>query len=115
LAVCRAFDPFIQGKLIPVGTFTYSDSIIYVYSDFAVSSLFMSAKGTQAISGKLEDLEPDPGSMRHGSLNESDGFNKNGIANSKRKETPAYALALSEVSPTSVFGHLRSGFHHRQR
>jgi hypothetical protein len=105
----------IQGKLILIGTFTYSDSIIYVYSDFAVSSLFMSAKGTQAISGKLEDLEPDPGSMRYGSRNESDGFNKNGIANSPRKETPAYALALGEVSPAGVFGHLRPGFYYCQR
>ena len=75
----------------------------------------MSAKGTQAVSGKLEDLEPDPGSMWHGSLNESDSVNKNGLANSARKETPAYALSFGEVSSAGISGHLRSGLHYRQR
>ena len=75
----------------------------------------MSAKGTQPISGKLEDLEPDPGSMRHGSQNESDSFDKSAIENCPRKETSAYAVSLGEVSSTGMFGHLRSGFHYRQR
>jgi hypothetical protein len=98
---------------LSTGTFTCSNSIICVYSDFAVSSLFMSAKGTQAISGKLEDLEPDPGSMWHGSRNESDSLDRNGIANSPRKETPAHAPAVGKVSLARLPGHFRTGLYHR--
>src|SRR3954468_19914745 len=75
----------------------------------------MSAKGAQAFSGKLEDLEPDPGSIRHGSRNESDSLDKTGLANFPRKETPAHALALGEVSTAGISGHLLSGLHHRHR
>lgn len=101
----------LQKKLIFPNTLACSNSLTYVYSDFAFGLMFMSAQSAFSI---YEDPDPEPfvGSLTacNGNLGE---FGSDAKASSKT--TQAYAFAVGKISPARLPGDLWARVHHRQR